>query len=64
MSSMKKYYELQRGDKALHGGKILTFQRPDGSYAKWLDEDGNLITCQADGYELNDEWIYIPCFWL
>lgn len=53
--SVKKYYELNRGDKALHGGKILTFQRPDGSYAKWLDEDGNLITGQADGYELNDE---------
>lgn len=62
MTVIKKYYELEKWDKARHWDDVHTFSHMDAMYAKWHTEDGQRVTGHHEFYQLGDDWIYIPYY--
>jgi len=56
-----KYYNLKEWDKAIHYEEewILTFNKLDWMYAKWTNEQWEIVIWHALEYEMKD-WIYYP----
>ena len=53
------YYKLNKWDKAKMGDKIYTFQKIDGMYAQWLNEEGKQTVGHNAYYTFNKEkWYY------
>lgn len=57
---MKKFYELKKWDLALHSGNLLIFQKIDGGYAQWLDEQWEIQIWHSREYEQWEDWVYMP----
>lgn len=60
MTLIKKYYELEKWDKARHWDDVHTFSHMNGSYAKWHNENSQPVTGHHEFYQLGDDWIYFP----
>lgn len=57
---MKKYYELEKWDKAIHWDELLTFQKMDWMYAQWKNEKNEIRIGHSPEYTKNNDWIYVP----
>lgn len=55
------YYDLNKGDRAMHGDDLHTFIKVDGMYAKWTNADGEMVTWHCYEYIFDDKNnYYIP----
>lgn len=55
-----KWYNLTKWDRVRHGDEIHTFNKIDGMYAQWHDENNKIRIGSYDSYELGEDWIYNP----
>ena len=58
---IKKYYQLNKWEKAKHWDDVLTFQKIDWMYAHWKNEAWDLVVGHYDSYEYEPKlWYYLP----
>lgn len=57
-----KARQLNKGDKVTMWWEIFEYIKMDWMYAKWIDENWNIVTWQMDLY-IKQDWIYVWVEW-